>query len=105
MRYRLRRFKLNIVSIIDVMYPANDVVGQLVYNDYVDTAKAVLAEHWLTPIEDFNPVSPDVIHDPKLKSESIEVRTQKAKDLHLNRLENSLKFIRAPVNYAVARDF
>lgn len=105
MRSNLRKLQLNQGSIIDVMYPSYNVVGLLVHNDYVETVKTKLAENKLQVIKDYDPSAAEVINDPKLQSESIEVREQKAKELHSNRLVQSLKYIRTPVRYAVSKDF
>ncbi|KAI8977939.1 hypothetical protein BDB01DRAFT_700219, partial [Pilobolus umbonatus] len=65
MRSKLRKLGLQSGRILDVHFPANQVVALLVHNDYVNDVEDLLNRQKITLLADFNPLSGDILKDPK----------------------------------------
>ncbi|KAI8394239.1 uncharacterized protein BYT42DRAFT_488273 [Radiomyces spectabilis] len=105
LRQTLRTLGFDNSRILDIHYPDRQVVALLIHNDYHDTLLASFARHNITPIKDFNPHDQSRLRDPKFNTLSLEDRQREADQIHRQRLERALKFIREPVKFAVARSF
>ena len=105
MRYNLRKIGLSGGSIIDVQYPTSSVVSILVHNDYVQTALNVFEENKLPIIQDFDPLDPKYLKDPKYKDDTNTLKITRLRELQQKRFQQTLAFLRPPVQLAVARDF
>ncbi|KAI8368218.1 uncharacterized protein BYT42DRAFT_504111 [Radiomyces spectabilis] len=105
LRQTLRTLGFDNSRILDVHYPDRQVVALLIHNDYHDTLVASFARHNINPLKDFNPRDPSHLRDPKFVGLSLEDRQREANQIHLQRLEHALQFIREPVKFAVARSF
>lgn len=105
MRYNLRKIGLSGGSIIDVQYPTSSVVSILVHNDYVQTALNVFEENKLPIIQDFDPLDPKHLKDPKYKDDTNALKITRLQELQQKRFQQTLAFLRPPVQLAVARDF
>ncbi|KAI8368220.1 uncharacterized protein BYT42DRAFT_482758, partial [Radiomyces spectabilis] len=105
LRSRLRILGFNNSRILDVHYPDRQIVALLIHNDYYDELTTLLAKHTIQQIKDFNPRDPMRLRDPKFETLAAKDRQQQADQLHVERLERAINFIRAPVKFAVARSF
>ncbi|KAI9490831.1 hypothetical protein BDB00DRAFT_734334, partial [Zychaea mexicana] len=103
-RANLRRFGIGNSRVLDIQYPARQLVGILVHNDYAPTVKEKLQSINIKTTT-FDPLDPKNIHDPKYKDESRDTKAQIALELQYQRALRSLQYIREPVKYAVARAF
>ncbi|KAG2210391.1 hypothetical protein INT46_000972 [Mucor plumbeus] len=75
MRSSLRDLYFNSGSIVDIHYPAKNVVALLIHNDYHSTAINILKQNDLTPISSFDPLNTDNLADPKFKEATHEERS------------------------------
>ncbi|KAI8368174.1 uncharacterized protein BYT42DRAFT_475712, partial [Radiomyces spectabilis] len=105
LRQRLRILGFDNSRILDVHYPDRQVVALLLHNDYHPAFLQNLERHKITLISDFNPRNPAHLRDPKFADLPANERQTKANEIHAQRLERALRFIRPPVKYAVARSF
>ncbi|EIE82011.1 hypothetical protein G6F55_011139 [Rhizopus delemar] len=105
LRSRLRRLEINNSRILDINYPARNVVALLVHNDYAPELKEHLKKFRIQVKEDFDPCDGSILKDPKYENSSNEERDNMAYMHHCNRMERALTYIRPPVKFAVARYF
>lgn len=105
MRKSLRDLSFNSGSIVDIHYPAKNVVALLIHNDYQSTATKILQQNDLVPITNFDPLNPDNLADPQFKDASHEERTTQLRTIVDNQIQRTIEFLRPPVKLAVARDF
>ena len=105
MRNSLRDLSFNSGSIVDIHYPAKNVVALLIHNDYHSTAINILKQNDLTPINNFNPLHTDNLADPKFKEATHEERSTQIRNIYENQIHRTIEFLRPPVKLAVARDF
>ena len=104
MRARLRKLGIDNSRILDVHYPARQVIALLTHNDFVEELHNLLNKFKITPVP-FDPLDPANLHDPKYHELPETERTQIAFELHCNRITKALNYIRAPIKYSVARSF
>ncbi|GAB5589425.1 hypothetical protein Unana1_04325 [Umbelopsis nana] len=90
---------------MDIIFPSRTVVGQLVHSQYKPTVISLLQKVKVELVSDFNPLDPKHISDPKYESMSATDRANLAAELHRQRLQRTLQFIRPLVAIAVARSF
>ncbi|KAI8641807.1 hypothetical protein BD408DRAFT_345276 [Parasitella parasitica] len=105
LRTLLRRLGISNGRIIDIHYPVRNIAGILVHKDFVDDFKNTLIKRGGRVIEDFDPRSGTTIQDPKYADYTENQRDQIASYVHQSRLEKSLRHIREPVKFSVARYF
>jgi hypothetical protein len=105
LRADLRQLGLSSGSILDIQYPTSSIVSLLVHNDYVATATDILSNCGLHLLTDFDPLDPQHLKDPKFANESDDFKRQKLLELQQARYEQTLAFLRPPVQAAVARSF
>jgi hypothetical protein len=104
-RSRLRRLGVDTARILDITFPARDVLGLLVHVQYKPLLKDTLVKQKIQPLEKFDPLDPKHIADPKHASLAAADRTRLAFDLHRNRLLSGLKMMREHVRPSVARSY
>jgi hypothetical protein len=105
LRPRLRKLDINNNRILDIHYPDRNVVALLVHNDYADELRFHLRKFKVTLKDDFDPCNPMILRDPRYSDSTTEERTNIVFMHHCNRMERALRFVRAPVKFAVARYF
>lgn len=105
MRNSLLDLSFNSGSIVDIHYPAKNVVALLIHNEYYSTAINILKQNNLTPINNFDPLHTDNLADPKFKEATHEERSTQIRNIYENQIHRTIKFLRPPVKLAVARDF
>lgn len=104
-RATLREIPLNPGSVIDIYYPAAKVVALLFHNDYAPKARSLLKANGLSTIDNFNPLDPSNLADPKFKDATFEDRSSQMQIIQENQMFKTLAFLKSPVKLAVARDF
>ncbi|KAI7858779.1 hypothetical protein BDC45DRAFT_497613 [Circinella umbellata] len=104
MRASLRQFGVDNSRVLDIQYPARQTIGLLVHNDFTESILQTLKEAGIHPI-DFDPLDPKYVHDPKYSDASQDTRANIAHELQCARALRAIHYIRAPIKYAVARDF
>ncbi|GAA5795123.1 hypothetical protein HPULCUR_000475 [Helicostylum pulchrum] len=102
MRSRLSGLGLEKYRLIHIHYPDSNVVAILLHNGYIMTATNKLAQHQITPITDFDPLSPSILRDPKYKDMETALRVEVIAELHYQRSLQIVNRLRAPLNIAVA---
>ncbi|KAG0735173.1 hypothetical protein G6F23_011784 [Rhizopus arrhizus] len=105
LRYRLRKLDINNNRILGIHYPDRNVVVLLVRNDYADELRSHLRKFKVTLKDDFDPCDPMILRDPRCSDSTTEERTNIIFMHYCNRMERALRFVRAPVKFAVARYF
>ncbi|KAG0763645.1 hypothetical protein G6F57_007526 [Rhizopus arrhizus] len=105
LRSRLYKLDINNNRILDIHCPNRNVVALLVHNDYADELRSHLRKFKVTLKDDFDPCDPMILHDPRYSDSTTEERTNIVFMHHCNRMERALRFVRAPVKFAVARYF
>ncbi|KAL0076193.1 hypothetical protein F4703DRAFT_1721456, partial [Phycomyces blakesleeanus] len=86
MRKILSSFKIPTSRILDIQFPARGTVALLINRESREELITLLGKAKVTPLYNFDPTTTNVIADPKLKEESIEVRARKAQALFDARL-------------------
>ncbi|KAG0755808.1 hypothetical protein G6F29_010652 [Rhizopus arrhizus] len=105
LRSRLRKLDINNNRILDIHYPDRNVVVLLVHNDYADELRSHLRKFKVTLKDDFDPCDPMILRDPKYSDSTTEEQTNIIFMHYCNRMERTLRFVRAPIKFAVARYF
>lgn len=105
LRTTFRKLGINNARLLDVHYPARNIVAILIHNDYEQEFKDLLRHHNVPIKEDFTPFSGTILADPKYADLLPEERDSIATEIQKTRLERALNHIRPPVKYAVARYF
>ncbi|KAI8374598.1 uncharacterized protein BYT42DRAFT_479887, partial [Radiomyces spectabilis] len=105
LRKNLHKIGVDNVRVLDLHYPARQVVAALIHNDYATDFTALFTKHGVHPIADFNPADPKHLGDPQFKDLPITERTAKAQEFFSARMIKAVNGIRFPVKYAVARFF
>jgi hypothetical protein len=104
-RSRLRNVGIDTARILDIIYPARDVLGLLVHVQYLPLIKESLLKQKIQPLPSFDPLDPKHIADPKHASLATEDRCRLAAELHRERLLRGLEKMRPHVRPAVARSY
>jgi hypothetical protein len=96
-RATLREIPLNSGSVIDIYYPAAKVVALLFHNDYAPTARSLLKANGISTIDNFNPLDPSNLADPKFKDATFEDRSNQMQIIQENQMFKTLVFFKSPV--------
>ena len=105
-RSKLRKLGIASNRILDIHYPAKQVLALLVPNDYAPSATDIFQKSDIKLKTDFNPLSPSTIQDTLHSSLSTKEKTTKATELHQKRLCNAVKRIMSPTTRsALAKAF
>ncbi|KAI7853450.1 hypothetical protein BDC45DRAFT_424868, partial [Circinella umbellata] len=105
MRQILRTLRIDNSRILDVHFPDRQVAALLIHNDYAPLLMEILEKEGIKVKKEFDPLDPSILWDKKLADLSDEERFEKVQELHHNNLLKALQFIRAPVKFAIARNF
>jgi regulator of replication initiation timing len=107
-RKNLRLLGVEASRVLDVMFPARDIIGLLVHVQFEPVLKATLAAAKVAVIDNFDPTSSEHLADPKYATQNADTRTVIAMGLHRDRCLRALEFLKkkekAPVG-PVAREF
>ncbi|KAM3579452.1 hypothetical protein VKS41_008308 [Umbelopsis sp. WA50703] len=104
-RSSLRSVGVDTARVLDILYPARDVLGLLVHAQYLPLIRETLLKQKIQPLESFDPLDAKHIADPKHASLTTEDRRRLAVDLHRERLLRGLEKMRPHVRPAVARSY
>ncbi|KAG2178938.1 hypothetical protein INT43_001785, partial [Umbelopsis isabellina] len=104
-RSRLRDVGIDTSRVLDIIYPARDVIGLLVHVQYRALLKETLLQKKIETIDSFDPLDPKHIADPRHAPLGTEDRRRLAVDLHRQRLLHGLEKMRPHVSPAVARSY
>lgn len=104
-RSRLRSAGVETSRLLDIIYPAREVIGLLVHRQYKPILKELLVKYGINTIDSFDPLDPKHVADPKYDSVGTAERRRVAVDLHRKRLVKGLELMRAHVVPAVARSY
>lgn len=91
--------------ILDIHYPARNVVALLVHDDYKQELIDILLKSKVTNLENYDPTNHTSITDPKYAGSSIEEKSAIASKKHNERLVRALPFIRHHISRSVAAFF
>jgi hypothetical protein len=106
MRSTLRQLQVDTSRVLDIHYPDYNVLALLVHNDYAEQARSTLIASKCKILQDFDPLSPDILHDPKFSSLDTEARQSKVLELRQQRLVRIIQRIQhSTKQIAIARDF
>ncbi|KAI8875324.1 hypothetical protein K501DRAFT_149100, partial [Backusella circina FSU 941] len=105
LRKKLRLLGVDTRRALDICFPAKAVVGILVHLQYKDELVSCLGKAKIQPIEDFDPLDPAHLGDPKFAAASNNERQYQMARIHADHCEAALRFLRFPVAVAVSREF
>ncbi|CEP12433.1 hypothetical protein [Parasitella parasitica] len=91
--------------VLDIHYPARNVIAILVHNDYKHELIQHLERANVHQLADFSPLDPSTIKDPKYNHLDVADRTRLAAEKHTERLIRALPHIRIHMCRAVAHFF
>ena len=77
----------------------------LIHNDYAKTLIAILKQEGIQVKQEFDPLDPSILYDPKLAKLSNEDRFDKVQTIYHANLIKALTFICEPIKFTVAHDF
>ncbi|OAD80287.1 hypothetical protein PHYBLDRAFT_160934 [Phycomyces blakesleeanus NRRL 1555(-)] len=80
-------------QLLDINFPARDVIGVLVHVQYADAFKAKLTTASVEILDAFDPLDPDNVADPKYTSLSTHELANTAAMLHHDRCLQALQFL------------
>ncbi|KAI8046932.1 uncharacterized protein B0P05DRAFT_454044, partial [Gilbertella persicaria] len=104
-RRKLRLIGLDNSRVLDVHYPARNVVALLIHSAYKEDLLKVMAKYSLPVLTDFDPFSGANVKDPAFASLDADALSAKARELQQARLVRALGYIREQVRRQVAYDF
>ncbi|KAK4513035.1 uncharacterized protein ATC70_013035 [Mucor velutinosus] len=96
-RYQLRRAGIDTGRVLDICFPATGVIGILLHIQYVEEFFACMRKCEADHIENFQPLDPNNIADPKYADLAIEEREQLIYEFTNTRALQTLSFLR-PLN-------
>ncbi|KAG2190903.1 hypothetical protein INT47_004827 [Mucor saturninus] len=99
--------KLGVINgrILDIHYPARNVVALLVHINYKQELIDTLLKSKVSQIEKYDPTNPATITDPQYNSIRVEERGKLAEKKHNERIVRALPFIRHHISRSVAAFF
>ncbi|CEP12861.1 hypothetical protein [Parasitella parasitica] len=92
-RHNLHLIGAEASRIIDVTFPARNVIGILIHVQYKDTLLELLAKSKVAFLDQFDPVDPQHVADPKYRELSFSKREDIAFELHIKRCTQSLRYL------------
>ncbi|OBZ80238.1 hypothetical protein A0J61_11714, partial [Choanephora cucurbitarum] len=104
-RQKLRLIGLDNSRVLDVHYPARNVVALLIHTAYKEDLLNVLNKYSLPVLTDFNPFSITNIRNPSFASLDSDALTAMTRELQQARLVRALGYIREQTRRLVAYDF
>lgn len=91
--------------VLDVCFPASDVIGILLHTQYVVTFTEIMTKAEAEFIKDFEPLHPDHLADPKFLSYSDSARADEMAKIVHSRSLNTLSFVKPVLVPSVGRSF
>lgn len=85
-RKSLSSLGVNNQRILDIHFPTRNVCGLLVHNDYAQPLKDTFNTHGIKTMDEFDPLTPDIIRDPAFANATIIDRANKAHEIHRARV-------------------
>ncbi|KAI8969393.1 hypothetical protein BDB01DRAFT_856015 [Pilobolus umbonatus] len=105
-RSRFRKIDINPARIIDIHFPAHQVMSLLIHNDYETDLLETLAQHDIVPLTNFDPKSGKNLNDIRYKEEDEQTRNAIAEELYSKRLINTvLRVTPMSLQVALTRSF
>lgn len=104
-RSRLRQLNINTRRILNIHYPDRDLVALLIHNDYETELRSLLKKFEIPVQDDYDPLDPSNLRDPKYDDWDEADRTCAARGLFLCRILRALDHLRGPIKRAVANFF
>ena len=104
-RSRLRQLNINTRRILNIHYPDRDLVALLIHNDYETELRSLLKKFEIPVQDDYDPLDPSNLRDPKYDDWDEAERTCAARGLFLCRILRALDHLRGPIKRAVASFF
>lgn len=104
-RSRLRHAGVDTGRVMDVCFPASGVIGILLHTQYVEEFKSIMTTVGAETFENFDPMEPSCLADPKFASWSQEERAAEVHALVRDRCNNTLRYLRPLTVGPVARYF
>ncbi|OAD71771.1 hypothetical protein PHYBLDRAFT_147531 [Phycomyces blakesleeanus NRRL 1555(-)] len=104
-RNSLKTLGVDTGHILDINFPAKDVVGILVHNQYAEKFQITLTTVAIEILDTFDPLDPKNIADPKYKSLSDSELEEVAAELHSDRCLKALKYLCPHVAVSVGHFF
>ncbi|KAI9309944.1 hypothetical protein BX666DRAFT_2100209 [Dichotomocladium elegans] len=107
-RRNLRFLGIDPRRVIDISFPARNVIGLLIHLGFQAEFETLLASAKVATIQGFDPLHPDHVADPKYSALSLEERANVAGRLHHQRCLRSLQYLaqhRLTLFAPVAREF
>lgn len=93
-RDNLRLLGAETSRILDVAFPASNVIGLLIHVQYKDTLAAILAKAKVSLIVDFDPTAAEHIADPAHAHKSVDARQVIAMSAHSDRCLRALDYLK-----------
>lgn len=90
---------------LDIHYPARNVVAILVNDDYVEEFVSTLLMAKVKQLDNYSPLDPTTIVDPKYQNLSDNEKKELAKEKHNSRIARALPFVCDHISRSVARFF
>ncbi|KAI7867910.1 uncharacterized protein EV154DRAFT_531630 [Mucor mucedo] len=107
LRRTLQATGVNVSRILDIQYPDSRVISFLLHTDFVVEFTSVMHNkgRGTVPLDDYDPLDPAKLKDPKFANLSLELRCQKAHEIQNLRCLRALSFVRRSARLSVARSF
>jgi hypothetical protein len=104
-RSRLRKLGIETNRLLDISFPARNIIGLLVHMQFREELCATLKQASISVVTDFDPLHPDCVADPIHEGKAPIVRSQIAAELHEWRLIDTLRFLRPAIASNVGKYF
>ncbi|KAL0083907.1 hypothetical protein F4703DRAFT_1719180, partial [Phycomyces blakesleeanus] len=105
MRKIFSSFKIPTSCILDIQFLGRGMVALLINGEFHEELIALLGKAKVVPLGNFDLTTADVIADPKLKEEAIEIRARKAQDLFDARLVKASLSMSTYLGHSVIHHF
>lgn len=103
-RQKLPTLKVETNRVLDIHFPARNIVALLVHIQYYEELVQLLSDLTIKPAE-FDPLSPENLSDPKFENLSHPDRCDRMTIIHNTRMIRTLEYLRPTLAPSVARYF
>jgi hypothetical protein len=100
-RKKLRKLGIQTHRLLDIHFPARNVIAILIHEDYGMSLREIFESHHIELL-DFDPLDPDHLEDPEYKDLDEDSRQYKTEELHKERLFRALRHVRKHVYLPLA---